>query len=318
MRHRGRWPRLKATMHLRVTAIALAACAALGTAVQADQPAPVPGGAPVVTIKSTTGTVFIAGGEAAVRLGPAAQNVSFNRFVVSGALRRVQIPPTMHRSRVLGRWQTVRLPARQYMLPAALDGRQGFSISNPGGDVNVNVPRRVGALFVNAGSSNVVLSDVRGPYVIVASGAATVQLRNVVGHGFVRTLFGDIDLSGVGGNVRIETAAGNVTAEPSLAERAEVITGRGDITWTFGRLGAGEYRLQSASGQIRVSLRPDAGANVDAQSDAASVTNYLDPSAAVVRFSSPHALSLTVAGGGPEINLHSNNGAVTIFPVQGK
>ena len=275
------------------------------------------GDLPVVSIKSSGGTVTINGGDPGVRVHPTTQNVSFNRFIVNGASPAIRIPQATRRTRTFAGWQTLRLPPRRWTIPAQLQGRQGFAIGNPGGDMNVFVPRRVGALFVNAGASNVVLNDVRGPYVIQTAGG-TVRLHNVAGRGFIRTLSGDIDLTGVGGNVRVETATGNVVAFPSAADRAEIVTGRGDITWVFGRMGRGVYRFQSNGGLIKVSMSPQMGAFVDAQSDTGTVSNFFDPSAALVRFVTPHAVSLSVAGGGPEITLYSKTGGVIIGPIQAR
>jgi hypothetical protein len=56
------------------------------------------------------------------------------------------------------------------------------------------------------------------------------------------------------------------------------------------------------------------GAYVDAQSDTGTVVNYFDPAAAQVRFASPHALSLSLAGGGPEITIYSKSGGVIVSP----
>jgi len=304
-------------LHFRLavgTAAALLVSAALP--VRADQSALV-GAAPVVTIRSTTGTLTISGGEPGVRVRSAAPNASFGRFVVNSSNRRVQLPRTGAMRRTFGGPQALRLPARRYELPAALLGRQGVAIRNPGGDMNVGVPQHVGALFINAGESDVDLSNIRGPYIIQSNGGS-VRLHNVAGRGFIRTLNGDIDLTGVGGNVRVETAAGNVTAHPSMAERAQITTGSGAIDWTFGRVGAGVYRFASSGGLIRIEVQPGIGAFVDAQSDTGTVTNGLDPSFAQVRFSTPHALSLQIGAGGPEITALSKNGSVILVPVGGR
>jgi len=283
---------------------------------RADQSA-AGGGPPVVTIRSTSGALTISGGETSVRIRSGAPNATFGRFVVNSNNRRVQLPRTGAMRRTFAGLRSLRLPARRFELPAALEGRQGVAIGNPGGDMNVGVPQRVGALFVNAGGSDVELSNIRGPYVIQSTGGA-VRLHNVFGRGLIRTLNGDIDLTGVGGNVRVETAAGNVSAHPSMAERVEITTGTGAIDWTFGRLGSGVYRFASASGLIRIEVRPGAGAFIDAQSDTGTVTNGLDPLFGQVRFSTPHAVSLQIGAGGPEITAYSKNGSVILVPVGGR
>jgi len=296
-------------------ATAFAAFCGIGLPVQADQAA-LAGPSPVVSINSTSGQITINGGEPGVRVhSGGGQNVSFSRFVFGEGNRHVQLPQAQNRFQLIGgRWRVLRLPARQFELPPVLVGRTGVSIGNPGGDMNVFVPNQVGALFVNAGASNVTLNGVRGPYVIQTSGGA-VQLHNVVGRGLIRTLNGDIDVSGVGGYVRIETAAGNVVANPGLAERTDITTGSGTIDWTFARMGSGVYRFASTGGVVRVSLQPGVGAFVDALSDSGTVTNLFDPSMAQITFTTPHAVSLSIAGGGPQVTAYSRSGSVIIQPI---
>ncbi len=273
------------------------------------------GAAPVVTIRSNGGVITIDHGDAgAIRLsGPDSINVT--RFVVSRVnngrviLPRAQPPPVLG-----GRRRVISFTARQFLIPGLRDGADGITIDNPGGDMTVRLPPRVGALFINAGGGSVVATGFAGPYVIVAD-SGNVYLRNVAGHGLVRTFNGTVVLAGVGGDVHIETAQGRVTARMSRAARAEVKTQDGDIDWSFKRLGNGAYRFHSLTGNVHIRLPDGITANVDAQSDSGGVVNMLDPGAVDMRFSSPHALSMSVAGGGPEIMATSKSGIIIIAPA---
>lgn len=276
---------------------------------------------PVLTIHSTGGAITITpsdDGNVRVTSG-AAQRVRLSRFSpdrlgntsIMLPERSVRIP--------MGRgFRTYHLPARQFNVPMARFGSEGVNVENPGGDMSITVPRRVGAIFVNAESGNVAIEKLRGPYIISASGG-DVNMRNVVGRGLIRTTAGNITLGGVGGDVHVQTASGAVTVFASYAERADVTTENGPITWRFARLGDGAYRFHSNQGAIHLGFRPGVAAQVDAQSDGGSVQNLFagspDASAAVVRASSPHALSLTVNGGGPQITATSTSGDISVEPI---
>ncbi|MBC5825081.1 MAG: DUF4097 family beta strand repeat protein [Candidatus Eremiobacteraeota bacterium] len=280
------------------------------------------GALPMITIHSSDGTITIGSGEGdVVRLTSGSGSVAANlsRFVVSPAGDgRVMLPRTQLRRPTNKGWRDMKLPARNFAIPGLRDGSDGITVDNPGGDMTVQVPRRVGAVFVNAGKGSVVLERLRGAYVVV-SGGGDVRLRNVVGRGLIRTLDGTVSLTGVGGNVQVETAAGRVVARGMNAARADVRSQGGDIDWRFGRMGAGAYRFRTGSGDVRIRLPAGAGADVDAQSNFGRVVNDVGVDAArvQVRYATPRALSMSVAGGGPEITVMSRRGTVTVSAAAG-
>src|SRR6202165_111196 len=288
---------------------------AWGSGALADQIV-TPNGVPVITITSAGGHVTIfQSNDTDVHALSGLNNIKVTRFLVNQATHsRVMLPPSQ--TRLLGRrgWRTFRVAPRQFFIPNVSGRNDGISIENPGGDVAIGVSKRLGALFINAQSGDVSIEKLRGPYVIVGS-EGTVRLQNVAGHGIIRTSSGNIELVGVGGDVHIQTATGSVTARASFAERADVVSQGGSIDWRFARVGAGAYRFRSTDGTIRLGFRPGVAALVDAQSGQGSVQSSFDAASAQIRFSSPHALSLAVNGGGPEITAASMSGDIIIEPV---
>lgn len=270
---------------------------------------------PLVTIKSTKGVIRIVdGGTGGVRLVDAPRGANLSHFVVNPEVDgRFLLPQTERRIFFNQRWHMYRLPPR-HVIVALHDGADGIAIDNPGGDITVAVPHRVGALFVGGGNSTVVLDKLRGPYVIQTD-EGEVHVSDVAGFGLVRTLSGVVDLNGAKGFVHVETATGDIVCRTCSVNRAEAFTQAGGIDWSFAHLGRGAYRFRSGMGEIRLALAQDASALVNAQSETGSVTNEFPPGFGEVRFSSPHALSLALGGGGPQISAMTKNGAITISPL---
>jgi hypothetical protein len=274
-------------------------------------------GPPVLKIHSTGGTITVTQGDfPGVRVPGNPAGVHISRFLVSRqALGRVVLPRQIGGRNTAGGPRGFALPMRNFNVPGIRDGAHGVALDNAGGDMNVEVPNRVEAMYIDAGPSPVVLDRVSGPFIVV-SDAGDVTLRNVTGHGFVRTINGNIDVRGTGGNVHIETAFGRVTMQSAGGlDHGDIIDLHGDVDWTFNGVGQGAYRIFSGDGVVRVLLRPNIGATVDAQSDTGSVTNLFDPGAADVRFARPHALSIAVGGGGAQITVHSRGGTVVVAPA---
>lgn len=272
--------------------------------------------APVVNIHSTGGTItIVSGDDGNVHLISPGPNVKFSRFSPNRSPRaRVMLPSRQGFAATARGMRHFRMPARQFFVPGAQGGTDGISIDNPGGDLSIAIPRRVSALFINAESGGVNIDKLRGPFVIAANDG-NVRLTRVFGRGIVRTLSGNIQLLGVGGDIHVQTASGHIVARASFAEKADVVSEIGPIDWRFARVGAGAYRFRSTQGPIVLSFRPGVAALVDVQSNSGSVASLFAPGAANVRFSSAHAMSLEVNGGGSEITAASTSGDITIAPV---
>ena len=295
-------------------------------------------GAPLLLIKSNGGQITVRPGEpdGMVRIPGNPQGVRMDRFHVDrnsfssvnlpafqcpgvrgGGLPRALTPRAsvpsggarMNGARPCG--GPVRIPLPNNMR----EGPYGVAITNPGGDLPVGVPNRFEAMLVNAGSSPVLMERTRGPFVIV--GDNDVALRGVSGRGWVRSTRGNVDIRNPIGALRVETESGPITLETGQGlNAAQVSSMTGDITWTLEGTGTGPYRVQAGSGTVRILVRPGVAANIDAVSDNGIVVNNLESSLANVLLSRPHAVSLTVGGGGAQLTVHSMNGTVIIAPAQ--
>jgi hypothetical protein len=277
-------------------------------------------GAPLLFIKSSGGQITVRPTEAngMVRIPGNPSGVRMDRFNVDRNMGSNIVLPAfpgqcgggglLRRKRpCIG--GPVRLPLNNLR-----EGPHGVAITNPGGDLSVGVPQRFDAMFVNAGASPVLLEQTRGPFIIV--GDNDVTLRGVGPRGWVRTTRGTVDVRNPAGALRVDTQSGSITMQTGPAlEAAQVSSVTGDITWTLNGTGTGPYRVMAGSGVVRVLLRPGIAANVDVVSENGSVVNNMDPSVANVLLSRPHAVSLTVGGGGAQLTVHSMSGTVIISPA---
>lgn len=282
-----------------IAALVMLAASAASLPVLADQTVPAPQ-APVIVIHSTSGLVTVTRGDDGYVRVVGGSNPTATTFRIGAGGQGTMIPRGMG------------LPPRRLTLPGVREGTIGVRIDNPGGDMTVYVPQRDAAILVKLDDGDAALSQFRGPYVVVTNGGS-VDLRQLAGFGHVRTSSGRVTMTRVAGNLHVETTTGSVMGTAMLAERAEVKTEGGDIDWTFEGLSSGPYRFTSSTGNVRVALAGTQAANIDAQSTRGSVVSRFARTANV-RFRSPHAMSMSLAGGGPEITAASGSGIVTVGP----
>ena len=275
---------------------------------------------PVLTVHSTGGTItLVSGDEGGVRVTSAPDmRARVNRFDPSQmGEAHIMLPEQFVRRPYRHGFRVYHLPARQFTVPMARFGTEGVNVENPGGDMSIAVPRRVGAVFINAEAGNVNIQRMHAPFIISAT-TGEVRMLNVGGRGLIRTTTGNVTLGGVGGDLHVQTVSGAVTVYGSSANSVDVQSDNGPITYRFARCGTGVYKFRSKEGAITLGFRPSAAAQVDAQSDTGNVQNLFGSatgSAATVSQSSTHALSMAVNGGGPEITVTTTSGDITIEPI---
>jgi hypothetical protein len=136
----------------------------------------------------------------------------------------------------------------------------------------------------------------------------------VAGMGWVQTQ-GNVEVRNPQGNMGVVTGAGRISVwSGTQLERAQFFSQSGDIEWTISGVSTGPYRVQLGSGSARIHVCPGVAASLAATSTGGTVVNMLDPTVANVGFSGPHAVSMTVGGGGAQIIVNSREGNITIAP----
>ena len=87
----------------------------------------------------------------------------------------------------------------------------------------------------------------------------------------VKLVSGDVDIKGVGGEVRVGTVSGNVDAQ-GLRGRADISSVSGDVRVTFDRASA-RMKLHSVSGDVVAMLPSDANVEVRANTVSGDISN---------------------------------------------
>jgi hypothetical protein len=276
-------------------------------------------GAPFVIVKSSGGQITVRPSEpeGMVRVPGSAPGVQMSRFNVKaesyGTFSLPGLAGAGHPGRRPGRGFNI--PAQQFTLRNLHEGPHGVQIDNAGSDLPVGVPNRFEAMVINAGPSPVLMEQTHGPYAIV--GQSDVTLHGVTGNGMVRTS-GNVEVRNPAGRMRIDEIAGGrvVLQSSSTLDAARINSVSGDVEWTVNGVGGGPYYVSGGTGLIKILVRPGVGANISAFSLGGSVANYVDPAMGNVTLARPHAVSLTVGGGGPQIVVQSESGNIVIATAQ--
>jgi DUF4097 and DUF4098 domain-containing protein YvlB len=146
------------------------------------------------------------------------------------------------------------------------DGR--FEITVPAGSRvsarswsgSVSVKGVRGDLETRTQSADVDLRDVGR--IDVESLSGDVSIQGVAGESAINTVSGDIDLGGARGDVQIETVSGDIDLRDVVAKQIRIHTTSGDVSFAGGILPDGRYEYNTHSGEIRLALPGDVGAQL--------------------------------------------------------
>ena len=159
---------------------------------------------------------------------------------------------------------------------AILEPAAGRQCSDGRFEVVVPAGARVSA---NSSSGSVDLRGVHGD-VDVHSLSADIEVRdagarldvetlsgNVVAQGVksdasIRTVSGDIELSGARGDVELGTVSGDLQLRDVVAKQVRTHTTSGDVEFAGPILSDGRYEFVTHSGEVRLQLPPDVGAQL--------------------------------------------------------
>ena len=92
------------------------------------------------------------------------------------------------------------------------------------------------------------------------SGDLTVQ--GVKGDANLHTLSGDVTVTGARGNVDVETVSGDIELHDVIARQVRTHSTSGDLTFGGSILQNGRYEFNTHSGEVRLQLPPDVGAQL--------------------------------------------------------
>jgi hypothetical protein len=124
-------------------------------------------------------------------------------------------------------------------------------------DVQIDIPARIASvnLTVVTASGNIDVSGVRGA-VSVRTASGDIDLREVSAELRIDAASGDIRLGRIQGALQAQSASGDLTADDSRLERFRFRSASGDLALRDVALAPGVHRIDTASGDIDLALRP--------------------------------------------------------------
>jgi Putative adhesin len=125
----------------------------------------------------------------------------------------------------------------------------------------------------------------------------------------VKLVSGDVDVKGVGGDVRISSVSGSVNAE-GLKGRAEISSVSGDVKVTFNRASS-RMKLNSVSGDIIAMLPTDASVEVSANTVSGDISNEFGLDVDHGKYVGHH-LTGQIGNGEGKLELHSVSGEIKV------
>jgi DUF4097 and DUF4098 domain-containing protein YvlB len=198
-----------------------------------------------------------------------------------------------------------------------------------GSDLTVRVPRR-SALEVDAVSATIVVQDVQGVCTLksvsgdvqVSGDARRVEARSVSGEVRLRVMGGCVRARSVSGNVAIDGAEGSVEASSvsgsievkgNALARAELSTTSGSIQLDGSLVAGGKVEAKSVSGDIVVALPGDTVADFEVTTFSGGIRNGFGYEARrVSKYTSEKELTFSTGSGGARVALQSFSGNVVL------
>jgi hypothetical protein len=125
----------------------------------------------------------------------------------------------------------------------------------------------------------------------------------------VKLVSGDVDVKGVGGEVRVSTVSGDVSAQ-GLKGRAEIASVSGNVKVTFDRA-ASRMKLNSVSGDVIALLPADASVEVSANTVSGDISNEFGLDVDHGKYVGHH-LTGRIGNGEGNLELHSVSGEIKV------
>ena len=153
-----------------------------------------------------------------------------------------------------------RIEQRRDEIVVEIDKKRLFGFK---GDHRISIACPPGAeADVNMASADL---DVRGRLakLDVHSASGDIRVDTVDGDASVHSASGDLEIDKVGGRLTVRSASGDVNVREAVSG-ANVTTASGDLT--LGSVTQGEVKVNSASGDVVVGIRPGSKVRLDASS----------------------------------------------------
>ena len=146
------------------------------------------------------------------------------------------------------------------------------SLRGKSASADVTCDGRLGAVTIDSASGDLTADQIGGDATLSAA-SGDIRVGRVEGSLRSRTASGDVRAQSVGGDFAVKCASGDVTVE-AVGGDISVETASGDIS--IGRAERGTTRINSASGDVRIGIRPGTGVWFDLKTLSGDTRNGLD------------------------------------------
>jgi DUF4097 and DUF4098 domain-containing protein YvlB len=175
-----------------------------------------------------------------------------------------------------------------------------FKVAGVAGDLKVQTVS--GQLSGDAGG-DVRAGTVSGDVRLTARAAKTIEIK---------TISGDIHLTGGGGDVDITTVSGSTTLELADVARARFKSVSGDLTAALALLADGQIESESVSGDVSFKFSSAPAAEFDVQSFSGDINNCFGPKPLESRYGPGSRLSFTNGEGHANVRISTKSGDVRL------
>ncbi len=216
------------------------------------------------------------------------------RFTSTGA--RATLEPASGRGCSDGRFEV--------MVPVGAS----VSVRSWSGSVSVRGVR--GGVEARTHSADIEISDAGRVDVESLSGDITIAGAN--GESLIRSVSGDIDLASARGDVEVETVSGNVDLRDVVAKQIRSHTTSGDLSFSGQILADGRYEYDTHSGEIRLVLPADVGAQLSVSTFSGGLESDFPITLQAGKDHGSKRLSFTLGQGTARIIAETFSGDVTL------
>jgi Putative adhesin/Domain of unknown function (DUF5668) len=174
-------------------------------------------------------------------------------------------------------------------------------------DYVVEAPSALGA-DVRSASGSIDVSGLGGP-VRMETASGSIDARNLQGSTVISTTSGGVRMANISGDVRVASVSGGIGgAGIDRLSDAHSISGGINLTGGF----ADNAQVASTSGSVMLRFTRAASVHVDATSLSGDVSAPgLEASS---QLTGPHSFSGNIGNGGPTVSVHTTSGSIRLLP----
>lgn len=182
---------------------------------------------------------------------------------------------------------------------------------------DVTVAGTGGEVDASSVSGDLEVKNTTGP-TSVKSVSGDVSVRQVSGDLSVRTVSGDVDVDQVEGDVQAASVSGEITLAGLRSRNVTARSTSGEIDFSGAVRPDGRYQFNSHSGEIRLSLPPDVGADLSVRTFSGELESDFPVTLGGRNRTSTRTLEFTLGNGGARITAETFSGDVLLRRAGGR